>query len=109
MRAIPRTRRATFVVASLVAFLVAPAVAHSSTVSMDAGAHTYSAASGETNRVFIFLGWRYRVVDLGATITVGAGRSSVRSEECRCAPTCGWLWRCRPCRCRTLADELLMP
>jgi Ca2+-binding RTX toxin-like protein len=48
---------------------------------------TYSAAPGETNRLFIIQGLNFHVIDRGANITAGAGCSSVSSEEVTCPIT----------------------
>lgn len=83
-------RRITTAVAACVAWLLVPSVAFAGTAQLDDPADgpphfTFTAASGEANRLLFFLAHGgYRVVDLGAAITAGPGCSAVSSSEVLC-------------------------
>jgi Ca2+-binding RTX toxin-like protein len=80
-------------IAACLVALVAPSLARAGTAQLqdpDPGAPhlTFTAASGEANRLLLLLGLGgYRVVDVGAAITAGPGCTAVNSSEVFCAFT----------------------
>jgi Ca2+-binding RTX toxin-like protein len=92
MPQLSRSLTATAVAACL-AWLLVPSIAFAGTAQLDdpadGGPHlTFTAASGETNRLLLlFAPGGYRVIDFGAAITAGPGCSAVSSSEVFCAFT----------------------
>jgi len=68
------------------AALVGAAIAHAGTVTLSGDTLSYDAAPGEANRVFVVQDPDgMHVIDLGATVTAGAGCTSVNANEGFCA------------------------
>lgn len=92
MPLLSRSSSATAAAACL-AWLLVPSLAFAGTAQLDdpadGGPHlTFTAASGETNRLLLlFAPGGYRVIDFGAAITAGPGCSAVSSSEVFCAFT----------------------